>query len=58
MKNLLFGWVGKKITEITLIDYIMFNVELIIFIILVSLLIAFVICKIDDMKFKKKWGIK
>lgn len=58
MKNILFGWVGKKILELTLIDYIVFLIEFGIFIIILMVLIGFVICKIDDIKFKKKWGIK
>lgn len=58
MKDLLFGWLGKKIIELTLIDYIVFLIEFGIFIILLMVLLGFIVCKIDDIKFKKKWGIK
>ena len=54
MKDLLFGWAGKKLFELTILNIIVFWVELIIFIILASLLIGFIICIYDDIKFKKK----
>lgn len=58
MKELLFGWLGKKIIELTLIDYMVFLFEFGIFMIILVVLIGFLVCKIDDIKFKKKWGIK
>ena len=54
MKDLLFGWVSKKILELTLIDYIVFIVEFGVFIILLMVLIGFIVCTVDDIKFKKK----
>lgn len=54
MKELLFGWIGKKLSEMTMLNFIIMYIELVLFIILIGFLIAFVSCTIEDIKLKKK----
>lgn len=54
MKELLFGWISKKLCEMTMLNFIIMFIELVLFVVLIGFLIAFVNCTIIDIKFKKK----